>query len=598
MEQLNALMRQREAVLRRMKCVQDEIKTSAAVPNNNLRNLHFLKFQLSKIEGAYAKFGEYQEKIYAMALSENEQTKHEQVEAEFEAQRRELTLKLNELIETLQKSVPTTVVPQYLPPLNVPLPTFDGTCETWYTFKSMFQNVMARYTAETPAIKLYHLRNSLVGKAAGVIDQDIVNGNDYEMAWAILEERYEDKRAIVDKHIDALYALSKISHDNAAELRTLIDTCLKHIEALKALQLPVDGLGEQMLVNLLASRMDYETRRAWESGQKIGVLPTYAATIAFLKERCRVLERVEPYGKSCSTPQRSVALVVADGASCSMCDQQHELENCELFKATSVNEKFSHLRQHGLCFNCLRKGHRAGECSMTNLCQKCTRRHHTMMHSGGTKKPEASPKSTMPVAPTPKDWRRASKLAGCAETKKVTLLPTAVVRVYGEDGAPHDCRTLIDSCSQNNFMTERFANQLAVKKKRVDCEVSGLNSRRTRISHLVSATIKSRVGDFAADLELLVAPKITGDVPVKKIDIAGWDMPELELADPNFNKTGPVDMLLGAGVFWDLLKAGKIALADGLPSLRETELGWVVGGALPIQRDTKANSFCGISISR
>lgn len=144
-------------------------------------------------------------------------------------------------------------------------------------------------------------------------------------------------------------------------------------------------------------------------------------------------------------------------------------------------------------------------------------------------------------------------------------------------------------------MTERFANRLAVRKERADCEVSGLNGRSTRISHSVRATIESRVEDFSTKLELLVTPRIIDDTPPDTIDVTDWNLPStIELADPAFNKTGPVDMLLGAGVFWDLLKAGRIALADGLPSLRETELGWVVGGALPNRRAATERPFCGL----
>ncbi|XP_038122723.1 uncharacterized protein LOC119771190 [Culex quinquefasciatus] len=602
-EQLKALVRQRDAAERRLKRVQADIKTSAAAPNENLRNVHFLRHQLSNVESAFSKFGEYQDKIYAMALAVEEQAKHEKCELEIEALRRGLTLKLKDLVEELEKpglsaALVPAATPQYLPPLNVPLPKFDGTYETWLSFKSMFQHVMARYTAEAPAIKLYHLRDSLVGKAAGVIDQDIVNNNDYEAAWAVLEDLYGDKRAIIDRHIDVVFALPKISRDNAAELRKLIDTCVKHVEGLKSLQLPVNGLGEQMLLNLLASRMDLDTRKAWEAEQKVGVLPTYPATIAFLKERCRVLERLEPHGEKSVKPQRSVALVVARGAKCYVCNQQHETKNCEQIQQRSVNERYSQLRRYGLCFNCMKKGHRAGECTSTNSCQRCSKRHHTMLHKDGAWMSETSPATTALDAPNPNDelrWQSGRSETSSVAAKKSTLLSTAVVQVYGGDGVPHLCRTLIDSCSENHFMTERFANLLAVKKERANCEVSGLNGGCTRISHSVRATMKSRVTSFSRKLELLITPKIVEDAPLRTIDVANWNLPSnIKLADSTFNKTGPVDMLLGAGVFWDLLKAGRIALADGLPSLRETELGWVVGGALPIGTPATTRSFCGV----
>lgn len=179
-------------------------------------------------------------------------------------------------------------------------------------------------------------------------------------------------------------------------------------------------------------------------------------------------------------------------------------------------------------------------------------------------------------------------------SKKQALLSTAVVQVYGGSSGPRLCRALIDSCSQKHFITERFANTLAITKERAHCQVSGLQDSRTKIDHLVRATVKSGVGDFSAELELLVTPTIIDDLPPESIDITSWKIPRnIKLADPTFHSAGQIDMLLGAELFWDLIKSGKIALAENLPSLRDTELGWVVGGVLP-SRTTETSPFCGV----
>ncbi|XP_038106284.1 uncharacterized protein LOC119766023 [Culex quinquefasciatus] len=619
-EQLNALVRQREAMESKLKRLQTALKTSVAAPNPNLRNGHFLKQQLSNARDCFSKFGEYQGQIHAMPLNADQRTHHERIELNFETLYDKVCIDLNEYLERLEKpgvaalvpAAPTNVgVQQVLPPLSVPLPKFDGTFETWYSFKSMFQNIMARYTNEAPSIKLYHLRDALIGRAAGVIDQEMVNNNDYDAAWALLEELYEDRRAIIERHIENIFAMPKITRDNTAELRKVIDVCVKNIEALKKLNLPANGLGEQMVVNLLVSRMDKDMRRAWEANQKAGELPTYEATIVFLKEKRRIADKLEQNSESEKVkPQRSVTktktLVVASEGKCSVCNQDHEVIKGEQFKQKSVNERYIHLRKHGLCFNCLRKGHRTDGCTSTNSCQKCSKRHHTLLHTDGPKKQEPAANTASTVSAEGRTQSVPPATAGSSQAgqgltlcttseapRKQTLLSTAVVLVYGAGSVPYLCRALIDSCSQNHFVTERFANLLASKKERADYRVSGLNGGTTRISHLVRAKVKSRVGNFAADLELLVAPKITGDVPVKTIDIDGWNLPpDVELADPNFNQRGRVDMLLGAGIFWDLMKAKRITLAANLPSLRDTELGWVVGGVMSEGTPVIARTFC------
>ncbi|KAG5865264.1 hypothetical protein JTB14_025008 [Gonioctena quinquepunctata] len=56
----------------------------------------------------------------------------------------------------------------------------------------------------------------------------------------------------------------------------------------------------------------------------------------------------------------------------------------------------------------------------------------------------------------------------------------------------------------------------------------------------------------------------------------------IELADPEFYKPGPVDMLIGADLFWQLLGTDKIILGRCGPYLQETKLRWIVSGPLGV----------------
>ncbi|XP_062701721.1 uncharacterized protein LOC134285252 [Aedes albopictus] len=627
-EALKALVHQRGAVKGKLTRVKNAIVHSATVPNANIRNVHFLKLHVKTVENCYSEYNAFQNQIYALPLSDERRREQEDRYVEFEALYNELTIQLSTLLEEAMPKpellppvplvagnaiapVAPAIAPQhFISPLTVPLPTFDGTYEAWYSFKSMFQNVMARYATESPAIKLYHLRNALVGKAAGVIDQDIINNGDYEAAWAILTDRFEDKRLIIDKHIEAIFSLPKISKDSSTELRKLVDTCVKNVQALENLELEVDGLGEQMLINQLASKMDQ---------QDPGELSSYADTIEFLKQRCRIMEKVETNSAKVENPKparpvtKSKTLVSANELQCTVCNNSHELYKCEEFKKKSVSDKYSLLRKSGACFNCLGKGHRTTECSSSSTCRKCSRKHHTLLHpeeskkedivhpsatrqaaSEGCSRAESSAASAAPVEAATKNQNVVLCVSSDRPTRQ-TLLTTAVVMVNGYGNVLHPCRTLIDSCSQNHFVTERFATQLALKKHRADYQVSGLNGVTTRIHNVVRTTVKSRVTSYSTELELLVAPKITSDMPEKAIDVTNWNLPvHVELADPNFNKRGRIDMLLGAEIFWDLINAEKITLAENLPSLRSTELGWVIGGVISDQIPVIARTFCNV----
>ncbi|XP_052563433.1 uncharacterized protein LOC128092788 [Culex pipiens pallens] len=78
-------------------------------------------------------------------------------------------------------------------PLPRIIPKFDGKYESWDRFKVMFKDVVDK-SNEPARIKLYHLEQALIGEAAGSIDEKTIQDGNYERAWELLEERFEDKR--------------------------------------------------------------------------------------------------------------------------------------------------------------------------------------------------------------------------------------------------------------------------------------------------------------------------------------------------------------------------------------------------------------------
>jgi hypothetical protein len=63
------------------------------------------------------------------------------------------------------------------------------------------------------------------------------------------------------------------------------------------------------------------------------------------------------------------------------------------------------------------------------------------------------------------------------------------------------------------------------------------------------------------------------------MDMSKITVPEnIKLADPRFDCSGPVDLLIGAELFLPLMCIGQIHLAPGQPHFQKTHLGWIVGG--------------------
>jgi len=58
---------------------------------------------------------------------------------------------------------------------------------------------------------------------------------------------------------------------------------------------------------------------------------------------------------------------------CPICGGQHGILNCREFIGASPQERWSNVKRHRLCFNCLRSGH-------TAHINGCRREHHRLLH--------------------------------------------------------------------------------------------------------------------------------------------------------------------------------------------------------------------------
>lgn len=615
--ELLPLIRQRQNTYRKLIRIQDTVLLESA-PGD----LAKLRVSKQKLLSIYEEFSGFHNQI--IANTPNSEVKGQEREYIRFEQVYDWTLCTVEgriikceaqQIKSAASSTPQVIIHQQ--PLKAPIPIFDGDYMKWPKFKAMFMDVMAQ-SRDSDAIKLYHLDKALVDKAAGVIDARTINEGNYAHAWNILTERYENQRVIVETHIHGLLTLPKMSGESSKELQDLLDKCINHVESLKYLKQEITGISELVIVYLLTSALDSSTRRHWEQSLTPRELPKYKPTVSFLKSQIEILERWE---QSCPPPppkpsatkpvqtpkvasQRSHAAttnqLTTTTEKCAFCGESHYNFQCNKLSFMSPAEKIETVRSAGVCFNCFRKGHFSKNCPSSKACRKCQKRHHTQLHEDDTKSVTndgSSPKHETNVMVqsgneeslklSEVEETTVSTTCSCsqAQVPKTVLLLTAIVVAMDQHNQPLQCRVLLDSGSQVNFVTEKFANSLGIPKERTNVPIAGINNLRTTARDKVVVQLRSRCTDFQAELECLVTPKVTGKIPSASINVEGFDIPSgIQLADPTFFKADNIDMLLGAEVFFKLLKPGCITIEDDLPELRNSQLGWLVTGTV------KANS--------
>ncbi|XP_038119883.1 uncharacterized protein LOC119769982 [Culex quinquefasciatus] len=170
------------------------------------------------------------------------------------------------------------------------------------------------------------------------------------------------------------------------------------------------------------------------------------------------------------------------------------------------------------------------------------------------------------------------------EEVREVLLSTAVVRICDSRGHTLFARALLDSGSQRNLMTKEFARKLRCKPQSDYLRVKGIGVAESTSTLAVTATVCARssaISEFAASMRFHVLAKVTANLPFNNIDAEQLSIPEdVKLADPHFYRPGPVDMIIGAEHYYDLLSDGKMKLGEASPTIQNTELGWVVSGVV------------------
>nr|XP_049464908.1 uncharacterized protein LOC125907331 [Anopheles coluzzii] len=472
--------------------------------------------------------------------------------------------------------------------LNIPMPTFDGLYEHWSTFKAMFLDIMKR-TNDSDAVKLHHLNKALQGKAAGILNTSILNGNNFQAAWDVLERRFENPRLIVDKHIAGLLQLKHAPQESAKDLRKLAETCKSHVDGLVFMKQTIDSTSNLIITHLLSSCMDADTRKAWESSLEHGEFPDLFKTLDFINRQCEVLESCTPETSRKSTSTKAFTSTTAANPSCVLCQQHHTLQNCPTFIAMSVVQRKSKVQSLKRCFNCLSAGHPVSQCQSKWTCRICRKRHHHLLHGDqlpaapSLQPPDAATTShQLPVDAAQPTFIGASMTSLTTAVPSTVLLSTVVLNITDHAGVSHPARAVLDSGAQSNFITGRMAQFLELPRKLINLPLSGIGgSTRSNVRHSIETTIHSRCSSYAASLELLVLPKLSADLPTQQIDISHWKIPETcILADPSFNRPGTIDIILGATHFYEILRIGRLSLGDSMPTLQETEFSWVVSGTI------------------
>ncbi|XP_055588738.1 uncharacterized protein LOC129741063 [Uranotaenia lowii] len=198
-----------------------------------------------------------------------------------------ITFKQQKSVEESVSSTSSVMSRVKLP--EIQLPNFSGKIRDWVTFRDMFQSLIHNNGQLSPIDKFSYLRSSVTDEALQEIGSIEITAANYQVAWSLLEKRYEDKKLIVKAHLDALFAIEPIRRENSESLNRLISDFDKNLQML-------DKIGENteswstLLAHMICMRLDPVTLRQWETHHNSKEVPTYFNLMNFLRDQCLVLQ--------------------------------------------------------------------------------------------------------------------------------------------------------------------------------------------------------------------------------------------------------------------------------------------------------------------
>jgi Protein of unknown function (DUF1759) len=391
----------------------DEDKLDSVVDGE--LKLEDLKKIKEKYENNHTSIADY---MVQLEKTDAELEDHEKEFEHFEERYSAAATKLNKLLEKARKdsatqqpisaNAPASAV-QYIKSqtaLKLPeihLPNFDGQLVNYQSFKETFKALVHKDVRLGAVQKLFYLKGCLknISLFAEISSLELTEDN-YDLAWELLVNRYENRKTLVNQHIKAIFNLSKVDRNSASSLRQLIDNVSKHIHCLKSQKIEIS---DAVLIYIVTSKIDSLTHQLWEAHDSltnVDAVATFESLKLFISNRARALENVEEFDQRTAgvkpkwqvgspavghrqamntTSNRKVLAALELDSKCEYCqDKGHRIYNCARFLSLTIQKKLGIVKEKDLCQKCL-KSHQGNICSTLFNCRVCgSATHNSVLH--------------------------------------------------------------------------------------------------------------------------------------------------------------------------------------------------------------------------
>ncbi|XP_045540744.1 uncharacterized protein LOC123722565 isoform X1 [Papilio machaon] len=267
---------------------------------------------------------------------------------------------------------------------NIEVPTFAGNYEDWPTFQDLFISLIHKNDGISKVQKLQYLKLSVSGEAENLLKHIQVTEDNYDQAWEVLRQRYNNKRLIVTSILRKLFNQKRLQSPSVSHIKALLDTTNQCLHSLNNLNINTDQW-DPLIVYIITNKLDLESQKGWEeyvSKEVSGDLPTFSILKKFLEIKFRTLELLQSSTKEKNTVHTYHTTTNFKG--CVLCKEHHALCHCKSFGKMDLQKRREYINQNNICYNCLIPGHPVKYCRSSSTCRICHKRHHTLLHHSPT----------------------------------------------------------------------------------------------------------------------------------------------------------------------------------------------------------------------
>ncbi|XP_063980945.1 uncharacterized protein LOC135164483 [Diachasmimorpha longicaudata] len=168
-------------------------------------------------------------------------------------------------------------------------------------------------------------------------------------------------------------------------------------------------------------------------------------------------------------------------------------------------------------------------------------------------------------------------------SQRVVLLATAKALASTSTGSHHMVRLLIDQGSEVTFITDQMVQLLRLRRSSSHLRVFGIGGLESGLTRgAVKVKLQSRFNDqHQIEITAHILAKFTSTLP--SIHCAKEEanhLQHLQLADNNYLKPGPIDIIIGADHYGQIIGHEVIKSPDNQLVAQQTIFGWIVSGTV------------------